>query len=257
MSNAWSGVDCAEEFGTAEESYEEELGLMSASVTLRCRYSERHALAADICGNRRPWPKGAFGITPHAAQASIRMAQNAGTANLFTGLITSLEALVTVHYSTRNEDVITESIEPVAMFVPLSARRFLWESGQVVTEDEHPGALVNMINFVRSEMYVQPPLPQSLLDLMGTCNNAPITSSLLQGFVFPEETLLYQPPVITRKISSVGSQQYDIVKKWTYQPQGWNKYLRSSTGNYERMLIARTGDPWNNYPPQDHSVLRA
>lgn len=255
MANEYSDVDCAEEHGTATENYDEETGLLSAEVTLRCDYGDRHSLCADICGNRRPWPKGGFGLVPRAAKASIRMDQSAY--DVIGQTLRSYHALVTVYYSTKNEDIVTESLEPTTEFITLDHRMFRWNSGSgdPLSEEEAPGRLVRYINFVRTEMYVQPPLDPNLLALMGTVNNATITSELLFGLSFAAQTLLFSPPTINRKISALGAQQYDMVKKWTYNPAGWNKYRRTKTGNYEQIYIANSSTVYNSYEPMDHSSL--
>ena len=256
MAFEYSNYECYEEHASATEDYDEETGYLSAQVTLRCAYADRHLVAADICGNRRPWPKGGFGLTPRAAKAGIRPAENAGSNS---GQMTSpLHALITVFYSSRNEDIITESLEPTNEFVQLDHRMFRWNSGtgDQLSEEEAPGRLVRLINLVRTEMYVQG-LNQNILSLMGSVNNAPVTSSLLFGLSFDTETLLLAPPTINRKISGFGVQQYDQITKWSYNPVGWNTYYRAKTGNYERIYVAGSSSAYYSYPLQDHSVLFA
>jgi hypothetical protein len=255
MSFEYSDVPCAEEQGTASEQYDEETGLLSAEVTLRCAYADRHALAADVCGNRKPWPKGGFGLTPRATRAAIRMDMSAG--GVEGQILLSADALVTVYYSTKNEDIITESLEPTNEFVGLDFRLFRWAAGNGdhLTEEEAPGRLIRYVNFVRTELYVQPPLNPALLSLMGTCNDAPITSTMLFGLSFARETLLFAPPTINRKISALGAQQYDVVKKWSYNPVGWNKYFRQKTGQYAKIYVAGTNTPYESYTPMDHTAL--
>lgn len=260
MANEYSSaVDCAEEHASqapCEESYDEDSGLMSAQVTLRCAWADRHTLAADICGNRNLWPKGGFGITPRAARASIRPWIDAGGV---TGqMIYPTVALVTIFYSTKDVDIITESIEPTAEFVTIDYRYFNWGSGGAdspLREEEAPGKLVRGLNFVRSEMYVQPPLPNGLLTLPGSVNDAEFTSTLLDGFVFAEETLLFQAPIITRKIKSGGGQQYDLTKKWSYNQHGWNTYYRAKTNEYVKIYRIGESDPWESYPVADMSSI--
>jgi len=254
MAFEYSDYECAEEHGSSSEDYDEVTGYMSASVTLRCAYADRHLVAADICGNRRPWPKGGFGLTPRAAKAGIRPAENAGV-NIGQ-MCNPLHALVTVYYSSRNEDVVTESLEPTNEFVQLDHRMFRWNSGtgDHLAEEEAPGRLVRLINFVRTEMYVTG-LNPSIMSLMGSVNNDAVSSSLLFGLSFAAETLLLAPPTVNRKISAFGVQQYDQILKWSYNPAGWNTYYRAKTGNYEKIYVAGASDPYNSYPLQDHSVL--
>lgn len=62
--------------------------------------------------------------------------------------------------------------------------------------------------------------------------------------LFPEETLLCQPPVIERHRSPTGRVYWDVDYLFTYQPEGWNRFPDVSvlgSGAYFRAGIA--GDP--------------
>lgn len=256
MPNDWSpNFDCAEESGTCTEAYEDFRGIMRASVTLRCKWSERHSLVADICGNRRAWPKGAAGLIPKAMTASIvpvpttEDPSGVTVGGEFNHTIVYGEALVTVNYSTEIVDVVSESIEPFAEFITLDHRFFRWGAGDGfwLREEEAPGKLVRGINFVRNELDVKPPFSNDLLDLVGFTNEQPITAQIL-GRVFDTETLLYAPPVLTYKKDSTGLVKFDITKKFTFNQNGWNKYFRPFTGQYEEIYLAGANDPYKNYP---------
>lgn len=254
MAFEYSDYECFEEHGSATEDYDEETGYLSAQVTLRCLYADRHLVASDICGNRRPWPKGGFGLVPCATRAAIRPVEDAGSTS--GQMIMPLHALVTVHYSSKNQDIITESLEPSNEFVQLDYRMFRWNSGfgDHLSEEEAPGRLVRIVNIVRTEMYISG-LNPLITSLMGSVNDAPVTSSLLFGLSFAKETLLLAPPTVNRKISGFGVQQYDQVLKWAYNPVGWNTYYRAKTGNYEKIYIRGSSDPYNSYPIMSHSAL--
>ena len=252
----WSAIDCAEEAGTQSESYDDFRGIMNASVQLRCAYESRHLLVADVCGQRRPWPKGAAGQVPVAQTAGIVPVVSPGSpASSDQGLNYS-EALVTVNYTTAVVDVVSESIEPFAEFITLDYRWFRWGSGSgtILREEEAPGRLTRGVNFVRNELEVQPPLGMDLINLSGYINNTPITSSLT-GFIFPKETLLYAPPIINSTLDSTGLRKFQITKKFTYQPQGWNTYFRSYTGTYQAIYRVGETSPYKSYPLGNLSTL--
>jgi|SRR6185437_643102 len=249
MANEYSSVTCYERFGTAREEYDDERGLMSATVQLFCAYTDRHRLASDILSNHRAWPKGSASLIPTAYGAGIEPWDDVGSA---TGqMINPGTALVTIRYSTKRVEIITEEIEPIAEFVPMPYQFFRWfPSGDLITEDEAPGWIKRSCNFVRNEMFVSPDAINSdLYNLVGSVNDSEFISGLLPGFVAPAESLLFNPPVIHMKYNSVGDTQYDLTKRFNFQPQGWNSYFRTKTQQWEQISFAGSGTAFKNYPP--------
>lgn len=254
----WSDViSCAEEADSQQESYDEDRGLMSASVTLRCAYADRHLLVADICGNRKAWIKGAAGVTPKAASASIKPVLSPDQTMAVDGqILVYLEALVTINFNTKITELASESIEPTAEFLTLDHKWFRWGpipgSGfpdyNVLREEEAPGKLMRGINFVRNDIDVSGPLDSAIVDNVGCVNSDTVTWSLL-GFTSAPETLLYAPPSITYKIDSSNVTKYNVTRKFTYKPEGWNVYYRAATGNYQPIYIAGTVTPYKSYTP--------
>lgn len=257
----WSpSVVSAEMAGTMTENYDDNQGLMKASVQLKCAYADRHALVASICGARLPWPKGAAGVVPLAQTAQIVPFLEPGVATL-DELIQYGSALVTINYSTEIVELASESIEPYAEFQTLDHRWFWWGpagvagSGSSATiipdplrEEEAPGRLNRGINYVRTDIDVAGPLSSSLTDLVGYVNSDPVTWSLL-GFTSAPETLLYSPPQINYKIDSTNVIKFTVVKKFTYNPNGFNTYFRGKTGAWSPIYVAGTSTPYLSYPP--------
>jgi hypothetical protein len=245
----------SEVFGTRHENYDDELGLMSADVTLRIEYALRHLLVQDVCGNRRPWPNGAAGKTPLATQASIVPEQSVGS---FSGqTIEAAFALVTIHYTTKVTDVISESLEPTAEFATLDHRWFRWGSGfstDELREEEAPGVLKRGMNLVRHIYDVIPPLSTDLVNLVGSTNEFPYVSALLE-MTFDTDTLLFAPPVINRKVDSLNIVKYDIEKKFTYNPFFWNTFFRSKTGSFQNIYVAGASTPYIQYPLANFSNI--
>lgn len=257
MSNEYTAAaPCSELPETMSEEYDNENGLMTSSVTLRCAYADRHTVAGDICANRRLWPKGAYGIVPKASRASIKAEFNVGSFTSGSQMFIPQTALVTIYYSTQTADIITESVEPIAQSTILDHKLFAWGSanGEMVTEEEAPGMLVRGMNLVRNSYYVQLPLDPNLLIMNGFVNNAAFSSTLL-GLTFDVETLLFGPPVINRKINSNGVQQFDVTKKWSWQPSGWNTYWRARDQSWQQMYVRQTGQVYKQYEPGDMSSL--
>jgi hypothetical protein len=166
-----------------------------------------------------------------------------------------LDALVTVAYSTEEEDLLSESLEPTAEFITLDYKRFRWSGadGDPLLEGEAPGKLVRNLNLVRNIMKIVD-IPVATLDLPGSVNHEDYVSALL-GLTFPAETLLFQPPAMSRTITTAGAKAWNLNLKFSYKPWGWNKYWRSKTETYERIyIVGMSGaDPYNMYPLNDFS----
>lgn len=266
---------CAEEAGTMTESWDDEKGLMKASVTLRCNFTDRHALVAEIVGNRRAWPRGAPGPIPLASTAAIvPIVSPPASGNVVDGeLILYREALVTINYDTKLVDQFSEEIEPTSEFLTLDHRWFRWEpytgqygidipgtgsgtgSTEIVTfvaydplrEEEAPGVQQRGINFVRTD-FNQTTIPDPITDWVGMTNADTVTFSLLGKVAIPE-TLVYLPPSISTKVDSSNTRKFDVVKRFNYNPQGFNKFFRSATGRYHRIVWANAlGQPFIPYP---------
>lgn len=223
------------------------------AVTLRCNWEARHDLVADLLGNRRPWPHGVWADPPRATAASIRPFPDAGIT--VGDSITYDHALVDVTYSTREEvDVISESLEPTVEFLRLDYRNFRWEGagGRPLKEDEAPGKVYKSLNLVRTHHAVEPPLPISLLDLIGYVNDVEYFSALL-GLTFPAETLLFQPPIPSRTVTSLGSRAFNLQMRFAYKPNGWNVFWRAESGIWERMYYKDNLTSYYNYPLGDFS----
>lgn len=255
-------VSCAEEFGSVAENFDDPAGFMSATVILRCAWADRHALVADLLGNRRQWPHGApgSGVVPVATTTGTRPFLGGDQSTLAASgqAMVYDHALVTVNYSTRVSEVLSESIEPTAEFVTLDYRLFRWGSGNGdwLREEEAPGKLVRGINFVRSYLdltQVQATARASIADI-GKTHNASFSSTLL-GLTFNAETLLFAPPVMNRKVNSAGVEKYDVTQKWTYNPNEWNRYYRARANSYQKIYPFGSSTPHNSYPVEDLSAL--
>jgi hypothetical protein len=252
----WASVACAEEYGTIAESFDLDGG-MSNSVTLRCAWADRYDLLADIIEGRRGWPYGSLG--PVAAQAfsgSCRPAQSEFV-GFGQGCVYS-EALVTINYSTKIKDLVSETLEPTAEFLTLDYKLFRWTSlaGDVLQENEAPGQLQRGLNLVRKN-YRLATIPNTVLTAIGLSNATAYTSALLGNMTFPEETLLYQPPTLDRTITLAGTEGFNLTTKFTFKPQGWNKFWRSKTQAYEEIIVAETGVVFKPYPPGNFGSLLA
>lgn len=254
MANFSDVISCAEEAGSVQESYDDERGTLKASVTLRCAWGDRHLLVADVCGNRKAWPKGSASVAPLAATAAIVPVLTPGSPSVSGQEVEYGEALVTINYTTEIVDVVSESIEPYAEFITLDHKWFRWGSanGAALREEEAPGKLVRGINFVRTELNKTTLAPE-LISLIGSVNSSAVVGSIV-SFTYAAGTLLYAPPSISYKKDSGGATKFDITKKFTYNANGWNKFFRSSSASWQAIYLAG-GGVYNSYPEVDLSAL--
>lgn len=251
----YSAVDCAEEHATVTESMTLETGV-AATVTLRCLWADRFALMADLLATPRVWPNGGFVVPPKAATASSKPFP---TNYLTVGQACEYQhALVTVNYSHKIVDTISESLEPTAEFVTVDHKQFRWNDafGPVLLEGEAPGFLVKGCNLVRT-FYNQPALPPNMLDLIGKSNGA-IYNSVLLGVSFPIETLLFQPPTMNRTFTTTGTNGWTLQTKFAFKPQGWNKFWRAAAnngaGDWAEIWHINGLAVYKPYPPDDFSL---
>lgn len=245
-------VTCYEEHGSVSESFK--LGEWTAEVTLRVAWNLRYALVNDLLSNKRPFPHGSYSVLPQAHAAVITPFPGAG-ATSGQGLDYE-DALVKVSYSSKAKDLISEELEPTVQFRKEDYKRFRWGAadGDPLVEAEAPGTLVRGLNIVRT-YYQLTTIHTDFLTLIGSCNNA-IYSSVLLGLTFAAETLLYHPPVVSRTITTAGSDGYTLKAKYTYKAGGWNHYWRQKTQSFEQIYDVN-GDVYESYPPADFSNILA
>lgn len=243
-------VACSEEHVSYSENFT--LEDWSASVVLRCAWASRHALVADIVGNRRAWPHSGYGVVPLAQSAAVKPD---GAAYIEVGQACSYsDALVTINYGTKQLDLVAESLEPQVEFRTLDYRQFRWGAGDgdPLIEAEAPGKLIRGLSLVRTHYHLSS-IHASILTLPGSCNDAAYASTLL-GLTFDEETLLFAPGPMNRTITTAGSKGWNVQLKFMFKASGWNKFWRAKTEDWEEIYQVGEADAYKNYPPDDFSA---
>lgn len=251
MPASYSSVSCCEEHAKISEGVGTDE--WTASVTLRCAWSNRWLLMADLVGNRRSWPHTGGKLIARSASsvpAPTYYVQD-GQAAAY------IDALVSVNYSSsgEEEDLVAESLEPTAEFLTLDYKRFRWgaANGDPLTEGEAPGKLLRSLALVRQLFKVESPLPGDLLTKIGYVNSSSYTSALL-GLTFAKGTLLFQPPSLSRTITTDEVQAWNVTLKFMYKPETWNKYWRSKTQAYDEIFLVN-GGKYLAYPEGDFSAF--
>lgn len=230
---------------------------IDCSVQLYCPYDQRHDVLAEILGGRLYWPHGNFTKQPFAVSGSaIPFDAKSGQDEQ---CLTYDLAVLTINYERKKvdpEQLVSESLEPTCEFITLNPAGFLWAdaTGDPLTEDEAPGRLVRGLNITRTVYNWEPPLPGGLLTNVGKVNTAAYTSAML-GLTFAAETLLFVPPVLDRTVMSDGEGAFNVNLKFSYKPEGWNKFWRAKTGSYEEIYSAELADVYKNYPLGDFAAF--
>lgn len=240
--------DCAEEHNTRIESFLADS--TQCSVTLRCAFVDRTALAFDLKQNRRAWPHAIEGKTPQCVSAVVRTVPD--KSGVDGQALTYIQSLVDVMYNTDAVfELISEELEPTMEYTKMDPKLFRWaldglalpadksllDLGDPIGNEAVPGRPFRGMSIVRTIRQQSLPLPVEFYDLIGFINSEDYDSTLL-GRLFPAGTLLYHPPVLSRSISSdLTSDGADIVMKLQYKPDGWNKFWRESIGAYARFYV--------------------
>ncbi len=223
----------------------------TASVQLQCAYAQRLLLADELLTSYTSWPS-----FPLAKAKTVSIASDPGVYAASGQECVYDFAILTVGFSTLDVDVVSESLEPTAEFQTLDHRLFRWgsETGDALSEAEAPGKLIRGMSLQRT-YYNLAAVNPLVLTLPGSSNNADYTSTLL-GLTFPEETLMFGLPQISRKISTGAVPKFTLSLKFSYKASGWNKFFRSTTNDYEYMYLAEgSASPYKPHPPANFAAF--
>lgn len=260
MPITYSTVACAEVSHSVQENATETGP--TARVQLRCAWSLRDDLVADIVGNLKEWPR-IPNCKAYAQNASVVPAPGGETITDGQGN-TYDEAIVTVNYNqlkagngggdTQNGQLFSESLEPSAEFTTLNHKDFRWtsSSGDKLEPQEAPGKLQIGMDYVLTRYNVNS-IPAAVLNNVGTVNASAINSYLL-GLNFAAETALLCPVTPTRQINISGVGKWTLPVRFSIKPTGWNKFWRAKTQSYESIWLA-DGGAYKSYPTSNMAAL--
>lgn len=254
----WATVACEEIHGTRREN--RTLDGWDCGVDLKVSANNLEALIAELGNTPAVWPLSGGTNKPKATGVGVRPLGSA------TGAIGNVilydEYIVSVTYSDKAMDFVSEEIQPSVEFGLLDFRKFRWgaPNGTPIKEGEAPGRQLIRARLVRTYHNLEGPLSLDLLTLMGHCNDTEYASTLL-GLTFPKESLLYECPSLSRKIDVAGNFKWQVALTFNFKAEGWNKFWRAEDEEYQELFIAAassdTSDPYKNYPPEDLSGLFA
>lgn len=234
---------------------------------LQCDWQDRLVLAGQLRGGLQAGQQGYTYTPPQpyphytpAVVADVRIEPFG--APRASGVATELNyelARLTVEYriperGSDEQALVSESLEAAAEFLTLPAEKFYWDSQAAtpISESEAPAKLLRMLDWV----YIRHQLvevPSAVLGLVGCVNASAVTSTTL-GLTFPAETLLYNPPRLQREFTTEGAKAWSATFRFTYRPDGWNKFPRRGSGVFQNMYDAG-GQVFRPYTPADFTQL--
>lgn len=251
-------VAYAELDGSPTEDWDASGGQFKASRRLKCAWADRHTLMAQLLafpGVLYEHQPETLATARSAACVPFGGQNGAGTMGIYA------DAVITVNYASPRpgdpevvgeDDVRSESLEPNAEFLTLDYRKFKWTDGDLLAENEAPGKLLLSCDYVVTRYAVEN-IPATVVSLVGHVNLGPVFASLL-GISFSAQTLLYNPPVLSRttKRNAAGiiTSAWNVVQKFSARPQSWNSFWRAKTQTYE-FLKKLDGTDYDNYPMAD------
>ncbi len=249
----YTTVETQEQDSSPQENWGED-GL-TATVQLICNWTERTTVAAQTVGIRQLYPRIPLSGARAKSSSCVPFGQIEQAASGAAGYG---KAIVTINYESKDapegDDLISESLEPTAEFQTLDYQDFRWGSaeGTALKEAEAPGRLVRGLEYVHTRHRMLSVSPY-VLSLVGYVNSDAMYAPTL-GLSFAAETLLYNPPTLTKKFTSTEAEATQGVFRFTFKPTGWNTFWRQETKAYEAMYHKTTG-LYTNFPSGDFSLL--
>lgn len=220
----WSPlIDAEEEFNTRTENFDTTGS--SASVTLRCTYTDAHSLINDLLGNEREYPyNNEVPVKLFAKSAQLKPTtekyQTDGDGQIIDYIN---KALVTVGYKARGsankggsspgdesvdpEDgtpiTVSDSIEDVSEFLIVENKNLCWleadAEGEIeeipLKSGEEAGKFIPVLKFTRAISGMRRGPSTSILELTGKVNDKPIENKQL-GMTFQKGQLLFLNPTV-------------------------------------------------------------
>lgn len=151
-----------------------------------------------------------------------------GYTNDSNNFIASDYARLTVEFNQLDPlDLGEENVEFSGRMITAPPEMFTWTSGgQALLSSESPGIVEVRATLERTKNS-QATLPTTtIFGLIGKVN----VSSFLGGAA---ETVLFLGASSSRRFTTFGAKCWDVRMRVEYNPQGWNKFLRASSGAYE------------------------
>lgn len=245
------------EVGSPTESWNQD-GQLTAQVTLACPWNNRLAVIQDIMGYGVYYPRYPLALALPINASITGFSREGSTANL--RMVVPDNARITIQYgqgkskSQSGVDIFSESLEPSFEFITLPFDKFRWANptdGDKLIADEAPGKLIVGFDYVQTR-YQLSSIPTAILN-PGIVNQSTVFAATL-GISFAPQTLLYMGSVPSRTIKSDGSAAWNMTSRFSFRAQGWNKFWRAKTQNWEQLYLYK-GSSYNNFQAGNLSAV--
>jgi len=258
---------CTEENESPVENWTNGL---QATVTLRCKWSDRYEIAQDIVNNVRGYPRRlSVGTGPQGQDEFIAWCTGgaiapAGKMDIadfsceYTNMGDYDQALITLNYSSGGSGggggspgegtIFVESFEPNAEMLKIPGEGFYYEGDKdevPLTDQQSPSKLILSFDYIQTRFDLAT-IPPEVLTHVGSVNSKKIYSSLL-GLTFAPKTLLFNPPTLNRSTDSQGTGKWTMTSRFSYRPETWFKYWWALSESW--VNIMRPADP-DAEPPE-------
>lgn len=257
MGQLYTSVAVCDEIADSPREEWGEKGLV-ATVHLKVPWDYRTLVVGDIVGNMQLYPRIPASMA-RAKTASVLPFQS-GQQQMLGSYVDACDyeyADITIRYEAggpESEELFSEELTPTAEFLTLDPKNFFWDAAKKkpLKEGEAPGKLIRGLEYTVTQYKVLA-LPVAILTLPGTCNASAYMARIL-GLTFPAETLLYNPPKCTRKISSNATDppSWTVAHSLLYKASTWNKFWNPATGSFDQ-IYDKNGNVYKNHPTANFS----
>jgi hypothetical protein len=201
---------------------------------LRCAWSDRHTLMADLAS----LPDAQYPYMANSPAYCIGLRCVAGEGRVLDGGDGKAAydwAIIEAKYSTINTGVynniiVTENLSDWLEARPASATNLKWADDKAVDPRDVPPLVVPGYEYTLTYHFLNA-IPSTVWTLPGTVNSATYASKLL-GVSWNAGYLLYVGGEHHASVTSGGVVKYTVTQRARYSPFGWNNAFRPSDGTW-------------------------
>jgi hypothetical protein len=237
MAQAYTSISLPKGFGELPDSPCEAIGDKGweATVNLLVPWLSRGLVLDDIVGNMRLYPHlngktAAYAISgcskPYQGQASLSTAVR-DTAEYQAAILTIKYGRLSNNQNQKGTEIYSESLDFSDQHLTMEPIDYQWnhdgdDTSRAAVVRESPVMLVKGFEYTQVR-YNQKKVPTTILDLLGSVNSVAYPCQML-GITLPAESMLFDPPKMTRKVTTTGAALWTITYKVSGKLPGWNRF---------------------------------